>query len=51
MTDETKPVRERDALIRNHLRRSFEDKAAEEIPGDLMNLIAQLREQDGKDGK
>ncbi|MGB3246205.1 MAG: NepR family anti-sigma factor [Sulfitobacter sp.] len=39
------------ALIKEHLRRSFEDKASEELPSDLMNLIEKLREQDDKSGK
>lgn len=39
------------ALIKEHLRRSFQDKASEELPSDLMSLIDELRKQDSQDGK
>lgn len=39
------------ALIKKHLRRSFQDKATEELPSDLMSLIDELRKQDKQDGK
>lgn len=51
MTSDEKDDRPRTALIREHLRRSFQDKADEELPSDLMKLIAKLREQDDKNGK
>ncbi|WP_323035311.1 NepR family anti-sigma factor [Pararhodobacter sp.] len=38
-------------LIREQLRRSFEDKASEELPADLMALIEKLKEQDSRNGK
>lgn len=41
----------RTALIKDQLRRSFDDKAAEPLPDDLLSLIGKLREQDDKDGK
>ncbi|MDU9005195.1 NepR family anti-sigma factor [Sedimentitalea todarodis] len=39
------------ALIKDHLRRSFQDKAIEELPSELMSLIDELRKQDSQDGK
>lgn len=39
------------ALIKEQLRRSFNEKATEELPSELVSLIARLREQDDKDGK
>ncbi len=46
--DDTKP---RTALIKDHLRRAFEDKAKEDIPDDLIALLQKLKLQDDTDGK
>lgn len=51
MSSDDKDEKPRTALIKEHLRRSFQDKADEALPTDLMSLIAKLKEQDGKDGK
>ena len=51
MTKENETERPRTALIKDQLRRSFQDKATEELPSDLMSLIAKLREQDEQNGK
>jgi hypothetical protein len=48
---DNQPEKRRTDLIKDHLRRSFQDKAAEELPSDLMSLIGKLREQDDQDGK
>jgi hypothetical protein len=39
------------ALIKEQLRRSFQDKASEDLPADLKTLIEKLREQDEQNGK
>ncbi len=33
-------------LIKENLRRAYDDKATEQLPDDLMALLAQLRGQD-----
>lgn len=37
--------------IKTQLRKAFDDKAAEDLPDELMSLIGKLREQDDADGK
>ncbi|WP_394178322.1 NepR family anti-sigma factor [Yoonia maritima] len=39
-----------DNLIKENLRRAFEDKASEELPAELVALLAQLRDQDDHNG-
>ena len=39
------------ALIKTNLKKAFDEKAGEDLPADLMALIAQLRDQDGQNGK
>ncbi|SEK20404.1 hypothetical protein SAMN04488032_101271 [Pacificibacter marinus] len=51
MNIDNQPEKRRTDLIKDHLRRSFQDKAAEELPSDLMSLIGKLREQDDQNGK
>ena len=51
MDDNEKQEPPRKALIKDQLRRSFDDKAAEELPPELTSLIERLREQDNEDGK
>lgn len=51
MSNENQHDKPRTALIKDQLRRSFQDKASEELPSDLMSLIEKLREQDDKSGK
>lgn len=51
MSDENETDRPRTALIKEQLRRSFQDKASEELPADLLSLIEKLREQDEQNGK
>lgn len=36
----------RENLIKENLRRAFEEKATEDLPGDLLALLTQLRGQD-----
>lgn len=49
MNDDKKESRV-DDLIKENLRRAFEDKAAEELPTELIALLAQLRDQDDQNG-
>lgn len=49
MTDETQET-QKENLIKENLRRAFDDKATEELPSDLMALLAQLRGQDEQNG-
>ncbi len=51
MNTDNQPENRRTALIKDQLRRSFEDKASEALPADLLSLIGKLREQDDKNGK
>ena len=51
MNSEKQPEKQRTDLIKEHLRRSFQDKATEDLPSELMSLIGKLREQDDQDGK
>lgn len=51
MSDDNQHENQRTALIKEQLRRSFQEKATEELPADLMSLIEKLREQDDNDGK
>lgn len=44
MTNDTETPRT--ALIKENLRRSFQDKANEDLPDELMSLISKLRDQD-----
>lgn len=48
MTDDqpTNIERPSQSLINGHLRRTFADRASEELPSDLLSLIDQLRQQD-----
>ncbi|WP_162617695.1 NepR family anti-sigma factor [Yoonia maritima] len=39
-----------DNLIKDNLRRAFDDKASEELPTELIALLAQLRDQDDQNG-
>lgn len=39
------------ALIKNNLKKAFDEKAGEDLPADLMALIAKLRDQDVQNGK
>jgi hypothetical protein len=49
MSDDT-PQARKENLIRENLRRAFDDKATEELPSDLLALLEQLRGQDDKNG-
>ena len=51
MSNENQHDKPRTALIKDQLRRSFQDRASEELPTDLMSLIEKLREQDDQNGK
>ena len=51
MTTDDEPEKRHSALIKEQLRRSFDDKAAEALPADLLSLIGKLREQDDENGK
>lgn len=51
MSNDNQYDNQRTALIKEQLRRSFQEKAKEELPADLMSLIEQLREQDENNGK
>ena len=37
--------------IKSQLRKAFDDKAAEDLPADLVSLIGRLREQDDANEK
>tara|TARA_R110002051_G_scaffold1008_1_gene4876 strand:+ start:8513 stop:8683 length:171 start_codon:yes stop_codon:yes gene_type:complete len=47
MNDEKHSTR-KENLIKENLRRAFDDKATEELPSDLLALLAQLRGQDNQ---
>ena len=49
--DNAKDRDAKSATIKTQLQRAFSDKAAEELPDDLLALIGKLREQDVQDGK
>lgn len=49
MNDETQETR-KENLIKENLRRAFDDKATEELPSNLLDLLAQLRGQDERNG-
>ncbi|WP_165814467.1 NepR family anti-sigma factor [Pararhodobacter oceanensis] len=51
MTSHNEQEKPQTALIREQLRRSFQEKASEDLPADLMTLINQLKEQDTQNGK
>lgn len=45
--DETKKT----SLIKSNLKRAFDEKAAQDLPPELIDLIAKLSEQDAKPEK
>lgn len=45
MNDEKQDMRNEN-LIKENLRRAFQDRATEELPTDLLSLLEQLRGQD-----
>ena len=45
MNDEKNEMR-KENLIKENLRRAFDEKATEELPSDLLALLAQLRGQE-----
>lgn len=49
MTDEIQDAQKKD-LIKENLRRAFDDKATEDLPADLVALLAKLKEQDAQNG-
>ena len=49
--DNAKDQEAKSATIKTQLQRAFSDKAAEELPDDLLALIGKLREQDVQNGK
>lgn len=51
MNTDNQPENPRTALIKENLRRSFDDKASEDISSDLMSLIDKLREQNNANEK
>ncbi|MDF3528617.1 hypothetical protein HKX61_07930 [Sulfitobacter sp. M77] len=51
MNNENRHENQRSALIKEQLRRSFQEKAEEELPANLTSLIEQLRQQDEQNGK
>ncbi|GAA6174653.1 NepR family anti-sigma factor [Sulfitobacter pacificus] len=51
MSNDNQQENQRTALIKEQLRRSFEEKEKEELPSELMSLIDKLREQDESNGK
>ncbi|WP_458792841.1 NepR family anti-sigma factor [Yoonia sp. MH D7] len=48
--NEDKQEMRKENLIRENLKRAFDDKATEELPTDLLELLAQLRGQDEQNG-
>lgn len=51
MSEEEREMSPGAALIKEQLRRSFQEKASEDLPPELMDLIGKLREQDNKNGR
>lgn len=55
MRQDDQPKKKQDdpksALIKNNLKKAFDEKAGEDLPADLMALIAKLRDQDVQNGK
>ncbi len=50
MNDEKHEMR-KENLIKENLRRAFDDKATEDLPTDLLALLEQLRGQDEQNGE
>lgn len=48
--DEAEKAKSKQKLIKDNLQRAFRERAEEEIPADLMALVAKLRAQDDQNG-
>ncbi len=48
--DDAEKTKAKQKLIKENLQRAFRERAEEEIPADLMALVAKLRAQDDHNG-
>jgi hypothetical protein len=48
--DDVRKANSKQKLIKDNLQRAFRERSQEEIPADLMALVAKLRAQDEENG-
>jgi len=51
MATEKIPRNLKDRLIEENLKKAFADKASEDVPAELLNLLEELRKQDQSNGR